>query len=122
MPGTVTQNMESTRSAGVSNSSIANGAGAAAVLAAGIGAFAVGLIAALADKSSAIKTAMIFWKPTGPLSGVTMLAIVIWLVAWIVLHALWRNKSLSLGRINVAALCLLALGLLLTFPPIVDLL
>ena len=122
MPGTVAPNTRSARPAGESDTSSANGAGAAAVLAAGIGSFAVGLIAALADKSAAMKTAMIFSKPTGPLSGVTTLAIVIWLVAWIVLHAMWRNQSVSLGKINAAALGLLVLGLLLTFPPIVDLL
>ena len=98
-----------------------NGAGAAAVLAAGIGAFLVAIIAILADQSAAIKSLMIFWKPTGPLSGVTTCAIVLWLVAWTILHARWRNRSVALARINAAAFILLTFGLLLTFPPLADL-
>jgi len=98
-----------------------NGAGAAAVLAAGIGAFLVAVFAILADRSAAIKSLMIFWKPTGPLSGVTTCAIVLWLAAWAILHARWRNRSVALSRVNAVAFTLLILGLLLTFPPIADL-
>jgi hypothetical protein len=98
-----------------------NGAGAAAILAAGIGAFLVPIFAILADQSAAIKSLMIFWKPTGPLSGVTTCAIVLWLAAWAILHARWRNQSVALTRVNSVAFVLLILGLLLTFPPIADL-
>ena len=98
-----------------------NGAGAAAVLAAGIGAFLIAVFAILADQSAAIKSMMIFWKPTGPLSGVTTCAIVLWLATWAILHARWRNRSVALTRVNAAAFVLLILGLLLTFPPIADL-
>jgi hypothetical protein len=97
-----------------------NGAGAAAVLAAGIGAFLVAVFDLLADQSAAIKSMMIFWKPTGPLSGVTTCAIVLWLVAWVILHVRWRNRNVALTRVNAAAFVLLMLGLLLTFPPIAD--
>ena len=98
-----------------------NGAGAAAILAAGIGAFLLAVFAILADQSAAIKSLMIFWKPTGPLSGVTTCAIVLWLVAWAILHARWRSRSVNLARVNAAAFALLILSLLLTFPPIADL-
>jgi hypothetical protein len=108
-------------SASVPSATRPNGAGAAAILAAGIGAFLVAVFAILADQFAAIKSMMIFWKPTGPLSGVTTCAIVIWLVAWAILHARWRNRSVALSRINAAAFVLLILGLLLTFPPIADL-
>ncbi len=98
-----------------------NGAGAAAILAAGIGAFLVAVFAILADRSAAIKSLMVFSKPTGPLSGVTTCAIVLWLAAWAVLHARWRHRSVPLTRVNTVAFALLILGLLLTFPPIADL-
>jgi hypothetical protein len=52
---------------------------------------------------------------------VTTSAIVVWLVAWLVLEARWRKKTVALGRICTAALVLMALGLLLTFPPLADL-
>lgn len=104
-----------------SSTRIPNGRGAAAVLAAGIGSFLVGLFAVLAGKSPAIKSLMIFSKPTGPLSGITTCAILLWLVAWVILHARWRGRTVVLARVNTAAFILLALGLLLTFPPIADL-
>lgn len=99
-------------------SDLPNGAGAAAILAAGIGAFFLAILAILADQSTTIKRLMIFSKPTGPLSGVTTTAIVLWLAAWAILHALWRNRNVPVACINAVAFALLLLGLLLTFPPI----
>jgi hypothetical protein len=103
------------------SASLTNGSGAAAILAAGLGCFAVGATAVLADKSLAVKRALIFYKPTGALSGVTTTAILLWLLSWAILEWRWKSKSVALGRINLAAFALLAIGLLLTFPPIGDL-
>lgn len=99
----------------------ANGAGAAAVLAAGMGSLAIAVFAIAADKAAPIKNLMNFYRPTGPLSGVTTCAIVLWLAAWALLHWLWSRRSVQAGRITVAAFILLFLSLLLTFPPIADL-
>jgi hypothetical protein len=109
------------RSTSVHAQDFRNGDGAAALLAAGIGSFAVALFALLADKSNAVKSAMIFYKPTGPLSGVTTSAIIVWLVAWAILHWRWHSSVITLRPITRAALMLLVLSLLLTFPPIADL-
>jgi hypothetical protein len=98
-----------------------NGSGAAAILAAGIGSFMVAFFAIAADKNAAVKSLMTFYKPTGPLSGVTTSAIVIWLLCWVLLERRWRGREVGIGRISAAALVLLALGLLFTFPPIADL-
>ena len=100
---------------------LANGGAAAAILAAGIGSFLVALFALMADKSAPIKGLMNFYKPTGPLSGVTTCAIVAWLIVWFVLDSRWRRQTVNVGRIRVAALVLLILAVLLTFPPIADL-
>ena len=97
-----------------------NGGGAAAVLAAGMGAFLVALFALIADKSAAVKGLMIFYKPTGPLSGVTTCAIVVWLLVWFGLDRRWCGRTVAMGRVRLAAFVLLALGVLLTFPPIAD--
>ena len=105
-----------------SSTPIASGPGAAAVLAAGIGSFCVGLFAVLADKSPAVKSLMIFSKATGPLSGVTTCAILVWLFCWAVLHARWQTRAVELSRVCALALGLLSLGVLLTFPPFADLL
>lgn len=116
----------STKTPPVANSAPAiaersNGAGAAAILAAGIGCLAVAVLAILGDQSAFFHNFFIFSKPTGPLSGVTTSAVVIWLACWAVLHALWRKRNVALARVNTVAILLLVLGLLLTFPPIADL-
>jgi hypothetical protein len=98
-----------------------NGSGAAALLAAGVGAFALAVLAIAADHIAGFGKAMIFYKPTGPLSGVTTLAVVVWLLAWAVLEWRWRKRTVAMGRIASLALGLLALGLLLTFPPVAGL-
>jgi hypothetical protein len=99
---------------------IPNGAGAAAVLAAGIGSLLLGVFAVAADKFAGFKSRMIFSKPTGPLSGVTTLAIAAWLLTWIVLHLRWRGRDVAVLPVVGAALVLLAAALLLTFPPFAD--
>jgi hypothetical protein len=98
-----------------------NGSGAAAVLSAGIGSLAVAFLPIAADKSSFVKSLLIFYKPAGALSGETTVAILLWLAAWAVLDWRWRKRNLSLPRINITALALLGLSLLLTFPPVGDL-
>ena len=100
---------------------LTNGSGAAAILAAGVGTFALAILACAGDKSAAVKSSLIFYKPTGPLSGVTTAAILAWLFTWGILEWRWRNRAVAAGRITAVALVLLGLSLLLTFPPIVDL-
>jgi hypothetical protein len=100
---------------------LANGSGAAAILAAGIGPFALAILAIAGDKSATVKNSLVFYKPTGPLSGVTTAAILIWFLTWGILEWRWRNRTVSGGPINAAALVLLGLSILFTFPPIVDL-
>lgn len=97
-----------------------NGSGAAAILAAGIGAFVLSVLAVATDRIALLQRAMTFYRPTGPLSGVTTSAIVVWLLAWLALDRMWRNRSVALRAINATALMLLVLSLLLTFPPLAD--
>jgi hypothetical protein len=100
---------------------LTNGSGAAAILAAGIGSFTLALLACAGDKLAAVKNILIFYKPTGPLSGVTTTAILIWLATWGILEWRWRNRSVGVRRISIIAIALLGLSLVLTFPPVVDL-
>ena len=97
-----------------------NGSGAAAILSAGIGSFVLAILAIAGDKSAAIKSSLIFYKPTGPLSGVTTAAILIWLATWATLEWRWRKRTVA-PRAVTTALVLLGLSLILTFPPILDL-
>lgn len=70
----------SQNSASVGQIDIPNGPGAAAILAAGIGCAAVGVLAFAGDASPAIGKLLNIYNPTGTLSGVTTLAIIVWLV------------------------------------------
>jgi hypothetical protein len=101
---------------------LTNGSGAAAILSAGVGAFALAVLAIAGDRSAHVATSLVFYKPTGPLSGVTTVAILIWLFTWGILEWRWGNRTVPAGGINAAALILLGLSFLLTFPPIADLL
>jgi hypothetical protein len=98
-----------------------NGSGAAALLSAGVGSLALAIVALVADKSALVKGLLTFYRPTGPLSGVTTVAILIWLTTWGILEWRWREKPAAIGPISAIALLLLGLGLVLTFPPVVDL-
>jgi hypothetical protein len=100
----------------------ANGGAAAAVLAVAIGSFVLGVCALIGDASPAMARLLNVWNPTGPLSGVTALAIIVWLVVWLMLARVWSARNLDLRRINLLALVLIIAGLLLTFPPCMDLL
>jgi hypothetical protein len=89
---------------------------AAAVLASGIGALAMGILTTLAEASTSVKDFLSFYDPVGPLSGKTIGAVVIWLVAWGVLHMMWKEKAVESGRLLTATLVLIGLGVLGTFP------
>lgn len=102
--------------------SLPNGPAAAAILAAGIGCGTLGILAFTADAAPAIGRALNIYNPTGTLSGVTTGAIVVWLVAWFALNRLWQARAVAMSAINAGAFALLVVGLLLTCPPIMDLL
>lgn len=101
---------------------VANGAAGAAILAAGAGCTVLGILSVAGDAFKPVAKFLTFYLPTGPLSGVSSLAILFWLVLWFFLAQRWREKTISIGKINAIGLALLALGILLTFPPFADLL
>lgn len=99
-----------------------NGLAAAAMLAAGIGCFVLGLATSLAQGSKTIGGMLNFYNPVGPLGGKTIVAVVVWLVAWGVLAGAWKDRSTDFGKVYKVTLILVALGLIGTFPPFFDLL
>ncbi|HTW36973.1 MAG TPA: hypothetical protein VMD49_00210 [Steroidobacteraceae bacterium] len=99
-----------------------NGPGAAALLAAGLGGFVLGVCALAGDAFPRVARALNLWPPTGPLSGVTGVAIIVWLLAWLALGWRWSGRNVAMHRINWIAAALFIGGLLLTFPPFMDLL
>ncbi len=102
--------------------SLPNGPGAAAILAAGMGSLALGVFAFAGDAVPPIRRAFNFWNPAGPLSGVSLCAVIVWLLVWYALSRTWASRNVNLVWVNVAALLMLVAGLLLTFPPLMDLL
>lgn len=97
-----------------------NGPAAAAILAAGVGSAVIGLLTTGAVISAGLKSALTWWGPAGPLSGKTGVGVIAWLVSWIVLNTLWKDKDVAFVRVLVVTLVLLALGVLLTFPPVFE--
>jgi hypothetical protein len=95
---------------------LTNGPAAAAILASGVGSFALGLFTTLAQAITAVRSALNLYDPAGPLSGKTTVAVVIWLVAWVVCHQLWKNRQVNFTKVYMATLIMIALGLLGTFP------
>ena len=89
---------------------------AAAILAAGIGSLALGLLTTLAEADETIKEFLSFYDPVGPLSGKTTGAVIIWLIAWAVLHMLYRHKAVESRKELVVSLVLIGFGALGTFP------
>lgn len=93
-----------------------NGAGLAAVLAAGLGAFAMGLLVILNE--AGIFAAPSLYGPVGGLSGRSTLAVLAWLLAWATLHLRWRGRELSVSRVLTWTLVLVGLAIAMTFPPV----
>ncbi|MEW5940580.1 MAG: hypothetical protein AB1750_13000 [Chloroflexota bacterium] len=96
-----------------------NGPVAAALLAGGIGSAALGLITfvfELNDKSGFAD--FLKWNSgVGALSGKSGLAIIIFFVAWAILHYGWKDKNINFARYSTIAIVLLLVGLVGTFPP-----
>jgi hypothetical protein len=92
-----------------------NGPAMAAFLGAGIGVFTLGLIVVLGEMGLLRVPAL--YAPAGGVTGRTTLAILVWLVAWAILHARWRKREVDAGRVGSYVIVLTALGIVGTFPP-----
>jgi len=88
----------------------------AAILAAGVGALTLGILTTLAEASTGIKDLLNLYDPVGPLAGKTIGAVLVWLVAWGVLHMMYRDKEVESRGALTASLVMIVLGVLGTFP------
>ena len=95
---------------------VANGAALAAFLAAGIGAFALGVIVILNE--AGLFAAPALYPPAGGVTGRTTLAAVIWLIGWAVLHRRWSSRQIDSRSVYLLSLLLIGLGIVLTLPPV----
>jgi hypothetical protein len=88
---------------------------AAAILAAGVGALALGILTTLAEASEGFKEFLTITEPVGRCRK-TIGAVIIWLVAWAVLHLMYRTKEVESRKALTVTLVLIGLGVLGTFP------
>lgn len=104
------------RSEGVEFKDKPEGPIAAAIIAGGIGVAALGLFTTLAEASTGFSDWLNWNDDVGPLSGKTIMAVAVWLVAWAILHVVYRNRPYETRRAFIIAMVLIALGVLGTFP------
>ncbi|MGA2762204.1 MAG: hypothetical protein ABSG17_02455 [Spirochaetia bacterium] len=97
-----------------------NGPFAAAVTAGGIGLAVTGIVSTLAESIASFGKALAWSKPVGALSGKTIIGIIVWLVSWLILGLIWKDREVGLKPVLILSAILLVVGLLTTFPPFFD--
>lgn len=106
-----------------------NGPPAAAFLAAGIGAFVLGLTVTLAEAFPTALGETAFWdfstrfgigSGVGPLSGKVIIGTLAYVVSFAGFGLAWRGREVNLRSVLLVSGILLALGFALTFPPIFE--
>jgi hypothetical protein len=92
------------------------GPAAALVLAGGIATFCMGLVTTLGEASTDIGDGLQWNDRVGPLSGKTLITVIVFALAWVGLTAFWRRANPPLRSITIASVVLIVLGLVGTFP------
>ena len=98
-----------------------DGPGAAAIAAAGVGIFVLGLLTVLSELSAAVHDflgSMDLGRGVGPLAGKTTLASLTFFIVWATVGLVWRKRDPDIKRIFWIGLGLGVIGGILTFPPI----
>jgi hypothetical protein len=112
---------DSNQTPAITDSVTATGPIWAAILAAALGCAVMGVLTFFTEMSPRMAKLMTFIKPAGNLSGVTTLTILVWIIAWILLHRCWKTRTIKFGGLVLtASLFLILIGLLGTFPPFID--
>jgi hypothetical protein len=94
-----------------------NGPVAAVMIATGIGVLVLGILTTLGEASEGLAEFLEFSDRVGPLSGKTIFAVVAFLVSWGGLQMALRERDLEWRPVITALIVLVAIGLVLTFPP-----
>ena len=105
-----------TETEGPADAAPPSGPAAAAMLAAGFGALALGILTTLAEGVTSIKDWLQFNDRVGPLSGKTIISVAVFFGAWALLTIVWRRSDPPLRRVAAATAVLVILGLVGTFP------
>lgn len=94
-----------------------NGPAVAVMIATGIGALVLGIFTVLSEASESVHEFLEFSERVGPLSGKTVFGTAAFLLGWGGLHLAIRDREVDWRPAIAALLVLLAVGLVLTFPP-----
>jgi hypothetical protein len=108
--------MSTVDNGGTTSEGLIDGMAGAALLAAGVGAFVLGLLTTLNEASTGINDFLRFDDEVGPLSGKTIIAAIAYFGSLVVLALVLRGRQLGLKRVVWVAGALLVLGFLGTFP------
>ena len=90
----------------------------ASMIASGIGSLVLGIAIVLSEVNADIKTFLTWNSGVGPLSGKTGVAVIAFVLSWVILHYAFQRRAISLTTSFIVTVVLVALGLLLTFPPV----
>jgi hypothetical protein len=120
MMATQTANLkqEQSKSALTVNISAADRAMGASMIASGVGSLVLGIAIVLAEANAGIKSFLTWSSGVGPLSGKTGVAVIAFVISWVVLHYAFQRRAMTLTASFVITVVLLVLGLLLSFPPV----
>jgi hypothetical protein len=99
---------------------VTSGQAVAALISSGIGTLFIGLMTTGAEASAGLKEFLKWSDPVGPLSGKIGVSLIVWLISWIVMHQLFKDKESNLARAFTITLILIALGIVFTFPPVFE--
>ncbi len=88
----------------------------AALFAMGIGVVAYGVFVILAEVSASFKSFETLNSSVGPLSGKTTYGVIVWLIAWVILHSVFSKRSYDLQKAYKWSMVLVGTGILFTFP------
>jgi hypothetical protein len=94
------------------------GFAAATLIGGGLGVAFFGVLTLVSEVWVTTQPGLTISKDVGPLSGKAVYGVVGWLVAWAVLALILRNRDVSERFTYWTAGILVAIGFLLTFPPV----
>ncbi len=97
-----------------------DGAAAAALLAAAIGIFVLGLFTSLAEANTDLANKLAWKEAVGPLSGKSSLGLIAWAATWPVLHILLYRRDRVILAASAISLVLFVAAMVLMFPPVFD--
>ncbi len=119
-PGRHNDNEVAPELAGLNLEDKADGPGAAAMIAAGVGVFMMGLLTVLSEMSEGIGSFLSDFGGNigvGSLAGKSTISVIVFLGLWAILHFAWKQKDVDLKKAFYIGLGLGVVGMLFMFPP-----